>query len=101
MEGTGSYGAGLFQHLRAHGLRRRGRPSPTGAPDASGKSDPADAIAAARAVQAGTATGTPKTRDGSWSRSARSEWLEMEPSRHTPLRSIAAADHHYRSCTPT
>jgi transposase len=65
MEGTGSYGATLFQHLRAHGLRivevdqpdRRARRK-------AGKSDPTDAIAAARAVQAGTATGTPKTRDG-------------------------------------
>ncbi|MGH8829095.1 MAG: IS110 family transposase [Jiangellaceae bacterium] len=65
MEGTGSYGAGLFQHLRANGLRivevdqpdRRARRK-------TGKSDPTDAIAAARAVQAGTATGTPKTRDG-------------------------------------
>jgi transposase len=65
MEGTGSYGAGLFQYLRAHGLRivevdqpdRRARRK-------AGKSDPTDAIAAARAVQAGTATGTPKTRDG-------------------------------------
>lgn len=65
MEGTGSYGAGLFQHLRANGLRvvevdqpdRRARRK-------AGKSDPTDAMAAARAVQAGTATGTPKTRDG-------------------------------------
>ncbi len=65
MEGTGSYGAGLFQHLRGQGLRivevdrpdRRARRQ-------VGKSDPADAIAAARAVQAGTATGTPKGRDG-------------------------------------
>ncbi|QLQ11731.1 MAG: IS110 family transposase [Nocardioidaceae bacterium] len=65
MEGTGSYGAGLFQHLRVHRLQvievdqpdRRARRR-------TGKSDPTDAIAAARAVQAGTATGTPKTRDG-------------------------------------
>lgn len=65
MEGTGSYGAGLFHHLHAKGLRvvevdqpdRRARRK-------AGKSDPTDAIAAARAVQAGTATGTPKTRDG-------------------------------------
>ncbi len=65
MEGTGSYGATLFQYLRARGLRiievdqpdRRARRK-------TGKSDPTDAIAAARAVQAGTATGTPKSRDG-------------------------------------
>ncbi len=65
VEGTGSYGATLMRFLRAQGvsvvevdrpdrrLRRR-----------QGKSDPIDAAAAARAVQAGTATGTPKTRDG-------------------------------------
>lgn len=65
MEGTGSYGAGLFQHLRSVGVKvvevdhpdRRARRK-------MGKSDPTDAISAARAVQAGTATGTPKTRDG-------------------------------------
>jgi transposase len=65
VEGTGSYGAGLVRFLAAHGqrvvevnrpdrqLRRR-----------RGKSDPVDADAAARTVQAGEATGTPKTQDG-------------------------------------
>ena len=65
MEGTGSYGAGLFQHLRSAGVKvlevdhpdRRARRK-------LGKSDPTDAISAARAVQAGTATSIPKTRDG-------------------------------------
>ena len=65
IEGTGSYGAGLARHLTASGIRivevdhpdRRTRRK-------YGKSDPVDAVAAARAVQAGTATGTPKTRDG-------------------------------------
>lgn len=65
MEGTGSYGAGLFQHLRHRGLRIIEVDQPDrGARRKTGKSDPADAIAAARAVQAGRATGTPKTRDG-------------------------------------
>lgn len=65
MEGTGSYGAGLARWLRAQGLSvleverpkrqtRRGR----------GKSDPLDAEAAARAVQAGTALGQPKAGTG-------------------------------------
>jgi len=65
VEGTGTYGAGLARHLAGHGVRvievdrpdrktRRFR----------GKSDPIDAIAAARAVLAGTATGVPKTRTG-------------------------------------
>jgi transposase len=65
VEGTGTYGAGLARHLAAAGvavvevdrpdrkIRRR-----------QGKSDPIDAIAAARAVLAGTATGAPKTRTG-------------------------------------
>jgi transposase len=65
VEGTGTYGAGLARHLTAAGVavvevdrpdrktRRR-----------QGKSDPIDAIAAARAVLAGTATGAPKTRTG-------------------------------------
>lgn len=65
VEGTGSYGAGLFQHLRAGGLRIvEVDQVDRGARRKTGKSDPTDAIAAARAVQAGTATGTPKTRDG-------------------------------------
>lgn len=65
VEGTGTYGAGLARHLADQGIevievdrpdrktRRR-----------QGKSDPIDAIAAARAVLAGTATGTPKARTG-------------------------------------
>jgi len=65
VEGTGTYGAGLARHLAAQHIevievdrpdrktRRR-----------QGKSDPIDAIAAARAVLAGTATGAPKTRTG-------------------------------------
>src|SRR5262245_24508143 len=65
IEGTGSYGAGLSRWLRARGIEvvevepprrpaRRGR----------GKSDPIDAEAAARAVQAGTATAQPKAGTG-------------------------------------
>ena len=65
VEGTGSYGAGLARYLRSNHVKvievdrpdRRTR-------RLKGKSDPIDAIAAARAVQAGTATGTPKTRTG-------------------------------------
>ncbi len=65
IEGTGAWGAGVARHFSAGGHRvvevdrpdrktRRMR----------GKSDTIDAEAAARAVQAGTATGTPKTRSG-------------------------------------
>lgn len=65
IEGTGSYGAGVARFLTGNGvvLVEVDRPDRR-ARRREGKSDPADAIAAARAVQAGTATGTPKTRDG-------------------------------------
>ena len=65
IEGTSSYGAGLARHLRASGVvvvevdrpnrqsRRR-----------TGKSDPADAIEAARAALSGRAQGAGKTKDG-------------------------------------
>jgi transposase len=65
VEGTGSYGAGLTRVLLDAGVRvvevdrpnrqRRRR---------RGKSDPQDAIAAARAAQSGDADGEAKTRDG-------------------------------------
>ena len=65
VEGTGSFGCGLARFLQAKGIevfevirpRRREQYR-------SGKSDPIDAEAAARAVLAGTATGRPKTADG-------------------------------------
>jgi transposase len=65
VEGTGSYGAGLARHLRERALhvvevnqpdrhtRRR-----------AGKSDTQDAVNAARAVQSGRATATPKAGTG-------------------------------------
>jgi transposase len=65
VEGTGSYGAGLTRCLQNNGVRvvevdrpnrqRRRR---------RGKSDPQDAITAARAAQSGDARGEAKTRDG-------------------------------------
>lgn len=65
VEGTGSYGVGLSRYFRAEGVRvvevdrpnrqRRRR---------RGKSDPQDAITAARAAQSGDAHGDAKTRDG-------------------------------------
>lgn len=65
VEGTGSFGAGLARFLKARGIwvsevirpKRRDQYR-------SGKSDPIDAEAAARAVLAGTATGKPKDADG-------------------------------------
>src|SRR5215217_405699 len=65
VEGTGSFGCGLARFLRAKGIevfevirpKRRDQYR-------SGKSDPIDAEAAARAVLAGTASGRPKDADG-------------------------------------
>jgi transposase len=65
IEGTGVYGAGLARHLAAAGVSmvevdrpdRKARRS-------TGKSDPLDAQAAARAALARTRTGTPKDRTG-------------------------------------
>ena len=65
VEGTGTYGAGLARHLTAQRVDvvevdrpdRKTRRS-------KGKSDPIDAIAAARAALSGQAAGKPKTRIG-------------------------------------
>jgi transposase len=64
MEGTGSFGAGLLRFLTDYGLTAGevDRPDRSGR-RRNGKSDPLDAESAARAVQSGQASGTPKTRD--------------------------------------
>jgi transposase len=64
IEGTGCYGAALTRFLRAHGqvVVEVNRPD-RAARRRQGKSDPVDAEAAARAVQANDATGLPKSRD--------------------------------------
>ena len=65
VEGTGAYGAGLARHLQGCGLEviEVDRPNRQ-ARRRAGKSDPVDAIEAARAVLAGRATGIAKTGDG-------------------------------------
>ena len=65
IEGTGCYGAELARFLRSRGQRvvEVNRPD-RAARRRHGKSDPVDAEAAARAVQAGEATGLPKAGDG-------------------------------------
>ena len=65
VEGTGAYGAGLARYLHRHGVQiievdRANRQ----ARRQVGKSDPADAVEAARAAQSGRARGLAKTRDG-------------------------------------
>jgi len=68
IEGTGSYGAGLTRWLRARGVAvievERPHRHDRQARRRRGKSDPLDAEAAARAVQAGTVIGQPKAGDG-------------------------------------
>jgi transposase len=65
VEGTGSYGAALARHLTQHGVMvvEVGRPNRQ-VRRRHGKTDVVDAIAAARAVQSGEATATPKSHDG-------------------------------------
>jgi len=65
VEGTGSYGAGLARFLTATNVEvvEINRPD-RHARHREGKSDPLDAIAAARGAVAGRHAGTPKTGDG-------------------------------------
>jgi transposase len=65
VEGTGSYGAGLTRHLQAERIRvvEVDRPNRQRR-RLKGKSDPQDAISAARAALSGDACGEAKTRDG-------------------------------------
>jgi transposase len=65
VESTGGYGAGLTRHLLAAGLHVFEVDRPERATRArEGKSDPIDAIAAARAVRTGRADGLPKIHTG-------------------------------------
>jgi transposase len=65
VEGTGSYGSGLARYLRRVGVSviDVGRPNREER-RRSGKSDPLDAVEAARAALGGRATNLPKSRDG-------------------------------------
>ena len=65
VEGTGSYGAGLARHLGRVGVEviEVDRPNRQKRRSA-GKSDPLDAVEAARAALGGRAAGRPKSRDG-------------------------------------
>ena len=62
MEGTGSWGVGLARFLAAAGVEvvEVDRPNRQ-VRRKQGKSDPTDAVAAARAALSGTATVTPKS----------------------------------------
>lgn len=65
MEGTGSYGVGVSRYLQREGVTvvEVDRPNRQ-TRHRKGKSDPVDALAAARAALSGAATGSPKARDG-------------------------------------
>jgi transposase len=65
VEGTGSYGAGLARSLTRAGIEvvEVDRPNRQ-ARHRAGKSDPLDAVAAARAALGGLALGVPKSGDG-------------------------------------
>lgn len=64
IEGTGSWGAGLSRFLRLHGVGVREVNRPNRQRRRKGKSDPQDAISAARSVQSGEASGLPKAGQG-------------------------------------
>jgi transposase len=72
VEGTGSYGAGLARYLGACGVEVAEviRPNRQ-ARRQRGKSDTADAVAAALAALNGEAAGVPKAATGRWSQSGR------------------------------
>lgn len=65
VEGTGTYGAGLVRHLRGAGIEvlEVDRPNRQ-ARRLNGKSDPLDAVEAARAALSGRAKAHAKSRDG-------------------------------------
>lgn len=65
VEGTGSYGVGLSRYLTSAGIEvvEVDRPNRQ-TRHRKGKSDPVDAVSAARAALSGQATGSPKGRDG-------------------------------------
>jgi transposase len=65
VEGTGSYGVGVSRYLQREGVTvvEVDRPNRQ-TRHRKGKSDPVDALAAARAALSGSATGSPKSRGG-------------------------------------
>jgi transposase len=85
VESPGSYGAGLTRHLLAAGIEvvEVNRPEKT-TRVTQGKSDPIDAISAARQAQAGTATGNRRSPPGSSRRSGRSRSPATVRSRTAP-----------------
>lgn len=99
LEGTGSYGAGLQRHLQAHDVTviEVSRPNRQDRRQ-RGKSDPIDAINAARAVLSEAALATPKNRQG-YVESVR----EIRATRRSAVKARRAALHQIHSllwCAP-
>ncbi len=71
IEGTGSYSAGLARHMAAAGAGRGGGSLDRQDRRRQGKSDPLDAVSAARAAQSGRAAARRKAGTARWRRSGR------------------------------
>jgi len=93
VEGTGAYGAGLARYLHAAGVEvmevdRANRQ----ARRAAGKSDPADALEAARAALSGRARGLAKTRDGNVE-AIRALMVAKRSARNTRIKTLVQIRH--------
>ncbi|MGH3468687.1 MAG: IS110 family transposase, partial [Thermocrispum sp.] len=93
VEGTGSYGASLARSLRAADVTvvEVDRPNRQ-ARRRTGKSDPADAVEAARAALSGRAQGAGKTRDGNVE-AIRALVVAKRSARSTRIRSLNQIRH--------
>jgi transposase len=80
VEGTGSWGVGLARYLTGHDVMvvEVDRPNRQ-TRRKQGKSDPTDAVSAARAAPSGTATVTPRVETVRWRRCVFSWWLDVRP----------------------
>ena len=92
VEGTGSYGAGLARFLRGAGIEvvEVDRPNRQ-ARRRQGKSDPVDAMEAARAAQSGRASGRPRPETATSRRSGRWWWPSAAPARRRSSPSTRSA----------
>ena len=100
VEGTGSYGVGLSRYLTRAGIDvvEVDRPNRQ-VRHRQGKSDPVDAVAAARAALSGTATGSPKSRDGNVE-AIRVLMIARPSAVHTRIESLNQLRHMVFTATP-
>jgi transposase len=92
IEGTGSYGVGLTRFLLEAGVELREvlRPNRQ-VRRRNGKTDVVDAIAAARAVLSGEASGRPKSHDGAVEALRALKIVHRSAKSHEPRRSTSCA----------